>query len=385
MRELRLATLGSVDSGKTTTASVIAGNTDDGNGSAREKVMVHQHEKESGRTSFVAHIYNPDNTIKISDLCGHEKYARMTINGAISNHIDYILFIVAANAGVQKITKSHLQLAAYIRIPIIVVITKIDLYDHKETYNEVKYHVKKKNIAKFIQPINNITTCHKMQQIYSNGQYEMCPVFCISNKTGQNVELLKMFIQGLKIPEIPAPVAQKNIFRIHRVYNVKGIGTVLSGFQERGYTKKNMYYLQENSWQSIAVKSIHNDLQTNIEFLTEGHFGCLAIRSNKHNRRYNLIGNIVSDEQQKLCKKILVDLYITINKTITLKNGSNLVFVCRQINQTVTLQPDKIVRCGDRTQVKLKFDYPVYVENGYEFVLRDSDVRAIGRIISKIN
>lgn len=45
---------------------------------------------------------------------------------------DYILIVVGANFGLNKMTKEHLGIALALEIPFFIVITKIDMVD-KET------------------------------------------------------------------------------------------------------------------------------------------------------------------------------------------------------------------------------------------------------------
>jgi len=57
-RNIRIAMLGNVDSGKSTTAAILTsapGSTDDGRGAMRERIFNFAHEKGNGRTSSVAH------------------------------------------------------------------------------------------------------------------------------------------------------------------------------------------------------------------------------------------------------------------------------------------------------------------------------------------
>ena len=78
MKDRRIGVLGNVDSGKTTIISVLSNNgLDNGRGLARKKILKHNHEQESGRTSCITHVYNKisdDLTISFVDLAGHEKY-----------------------------------------------------------------------------------------------------------------------------------------------------------------------------------------------------------------------------------------------------------------------------------------------------------------------
>ena len=61
------------------------------------------------------------------DLCGHEKYLKTTVFGLTSHFPDYAMIIVGANMGVQRMTKEHLGIAIALKIPLYVILTKIDI------------------------------------------------------------------------------------------------------------------------------------------------------------------------------------------------------------------------------------------------------------------
>ena len=126
---LRIATGGNVDAGKSTFTACLFGEKDDGRGSARSTLFTHQHEKESGRTSSVTIREGRigDRHVVIGDLPGHEKYFKTTISGLVGLMTDYVFIMVAANRGVTSITREHFKCAVCMNLPIVVVITKIDI------------------------------------------------------------------------------------------------------------------------------------------------------------------------------------------------------------------------------------------------------------------
>lgn len=114
----------------------------------------HQHEKESGRTSSVGMeilgytstsepILNShtggrklsweeicDQSSKIIsfiDLAGHERYLRTTVFGLTGCAPDYAMLMVGGNAGLIGMSKEHLGIAVTLGVPVMVVITKIDM------------------------------------------------------------------------------------------------------------------------------------------------------------------------------------------------------------------------------------------------------------------
>lgn len=61
------------------------------------------------------------------DLCGHEKYLKTTINGLTGLVPDYSMIIVGSNMGIPKMTKEHLGISLFLKIPFMIVLTKIDI------------------------------------------------------------------------------------------------------------------------------------------------------------------------------------------------------------------------------------------------------------------
>jgi GTPase len=144
----------SVDAGKSTLLGVLVkGGLDDGRGKARVNLFRHKHEMESGRTSSVGmEIMGFDSkseivvsnvagrkltweeigrrsakVISFTDLAGHERYLRTTVFGLLSSEPNYCLLMVAANNGLIGMSKEHLGIALALNVPVMVVITKIDI------------------------------------------------------------------------------------------------------------------------------------------------------------------------------------------------------------------------------------------------------------------
>merc|ERR1719410_1545789 len=132
---------------------------DDGRGSARSRILRHNHEQANGRTSCSSQhilgfsskkkpIHQPiaisatpkqktiawstvfsqsSNIVTFIDLAGHEKYLKTTISGLTGCFPDYAFIVVGANMGISKMTREHIQVAVALDIPLFVVITKIDI------------------------------------------------------------------------------------------------------------------------------------------------------------------------------------------------------------------------------------------------------------------
>lgn len=62
------------------------------------------------------------------DTCGHPKYQKTTLSGLTGRSPDYTCLIINGNAGgLSEISKEHLTIALVLKVPLTVVITKIDI------------------------------------------------------------------------------------------------------------------------------------------------------------------------------------------------------------------------------------------------------------------
>ena len=61
------------------------------------------------------------------DLCGHEKYLKTTMAGLSGLYPHYSMVVIGANMGVKRMTKEHMGICLSFKIPMIVVLTKIDI------------------------------------------------------------------------------------------------------------------------------------------------------------------------------------------------------------------------------------------------------------------
>jgi len=60
-------------------------------------------------------------------VAGNEKYAKTMIRGICSHYPDYALILIDSVAGLTKTTIDHFKLAFAFNVPVIIVITKIDM------------------------------------------------------------------------------------------------------------------------------------------------------------------------------------------------------------------------------------------------------------------
>lgn len=158
--EVRVAVVGNVDAGKSTTLGVLTrGGLDDGRGKARVALFRHPHEIETGRTSSVGGeilgfstsgkpifptsdhhdasgakrekltweeiCKRASKVVSFIDLAGHERYFKTTLFGLSGCAPDYVMLMVGGNAGLIGMSKEHLGVALALNVPIAVCVTKV--------------------------------------------------------------------------------------------------------------------------------------------------------------------------------------------------------------------------------------------------------------------
>lgn len=72
------------------------------------------------------------------DLAGHERYLKTTVFGMTGCAPDFVMLMIGSNAGIVGMTKEHLGLSLALGVPVLVVITKIDMCPPNVLENTVK-------------------------------------------------------------------------------------------------------------------------------------------------------------------------------------------------------------------------------------------------------
>jgi small GTP-binding protein len=391
--EIRIGVLGNVDSGKSSTIGVITKNVlDDGKGYARSLVMRHPHEKESGRTSDISQLYiqNDNLIIDFVDLAGHEKYLKTTMYGVSGYLIDYALIVINANTGIQRMTREHIGLVLSLKIPIIIIYTKLDIAPPniiKDNLNKINdfFHRKTKKNVVIMKDDNNYTTILNNFKAFN---FKKIPLFPISNVNGNGIESMKSFINNLRVlVNYQDRYNKPPNFIIDRKYVVAGIGLVISGVVKFGTIHKgDVLFLgpfTNNQYYRITIRSIHNNFRQPIDTLYAGQGGCLNIKSvsTKINIKRNMIkkgARIVSDCQTY--KKFTSRVKILHHPTTITKRYQPTIH-CGPVSQCARIinMDKEYLRSHDEATVTFEFMYrPEIIEKGCHFVFREGMTKGIG-------
>jgi len=433
-KHLKLAICGSVDSGKSSLIGVLTNKKlDDGRGSARLSILRTKHEKESGRTSNISYNYikYEDKDITLIDLAGHEKYLKTTLYGITGLFIDYGVVIIGANMGISKMTREHLGILLYLKVPIIIVLTKEDICPpdvYENTRQKLKKILKLPLFGKsplFLDTDEDYSQFEKLCLTPENIN-SLIPIVTTSCKTGKNIDKLNNLLQvlpnveqqiqpvsslmdgsslldgiGLQIksPNLtPSQNKNRPYSYIEAVYNVKGVGTVLTGTNisdEQIIVGQNLFLgpfgTTNPYFVPIKIRSMHDNYRNLVNSTTPGENYCISIKYIKeHIERDQLRKGLVLSQSQTIVTNVSLKFKAKIkilNYKTTIKAGYTPVIHCRTVRQSAKiieiLNTTSTVRGGDETEVIFEFIYyPEYIEIGAPIFFRDGTTKGVGEIIS---
>lgn len=412
--EVRVAVIGNVDAGKSTLLGVLThGELDNGRGFARQKLFRHKHEMESGRTSSVGNdilgfdscgnvVNKPDShggqldwvkiceaaskVITFIDLAGHERYLKTTIFGMTGHIPDFTMLMVGANAGVVGMTKEHLGLALALNVPVFVVVTKIDMCPENVLHDTMKLLVR----------ILKSPGCRKIPVIVHSEDdviisatnfvsERLCPIFQVSNVTGENLLLLKMFLNLLST-RMPNSDSEPSEFQIDDTYSVPGVGTVVSGTTLKGTIRLNDTLMLGpdplGHFQPIAVKSIHRKRMP-VKEVRSGQTASFALKKIKRSdirKGMVMVSPALNPEAYWEFKgEILV-----LHHPTTISPRYQAMVHCGSIRQTASILNMSMdcLRTGDKALVHFRFiKNPEYLRVGMRMVFREGRTKAVGNIV----
>ncbi|XP_061604658.1 GTP-binding protein 1 isoform X2 [Phyllopteryx taeniolatus] len=411
--EVRVAVVGNVDAGKSTLLGVLThGELDNGRGFARQKLFRHKHEMESGRTSSVGNdilgfdqagqvVNKPDShggsldwtkicensskVITFIDLAGHEKYLKTTVFGMTGHLPDFCMLMVGSNAGIVGMTKEHLGLALALNVPVFVVVTKIDMCPAnilQETLKLLQRLLKSPGCRKIPVLVQNKDDVIVTASNFSSER--MCPIFQISNVTGENMDLLKMFLNLLSSRTCYRD-DQPAEFQIDDTYSVPGVGTVVSGTTLRGLIRLNDTMLLGpdplGSFIPIAVKSIHRKRMP-VKEVRGGQTASFALKKIKRSTIRKGMVMVSSRLNPQATWEFEAEILVLHHPT-TISPRYQAMVHCGSIRQTATIlsMNRDCLRTGDKASVHFRFiKTPEYLHRDQRLVFREGRTKAVGTI-----
>ncbi|KAI2468983.1 P-loop containing nucleoside triphosphate hydrolase protein [Annulohypoxylon bovei var. microspora] len=415
--ETRIAVVGNVDAGKSSMLGVLVkGDLDDGRGKARVNLFRHKHEMETGRTSSVGmeimgfdtvgNVVASDTpgrklsweeigkrsakVITFTDLAGHERYLRTTVFGLLSSSPNYCLLMVAANNGLIGMSKEHLGIALALNVPIMVVITKIDICPPnilEQTIQQITKILKSPAARKMPIFINDREECiNTATQFVSQ---RICPIFQVSNVTGKNLDLVRAFLNILPHHgryDSDAPFE----FHVNDTFSVPFVGTVVSGIVKSGVVHSGDSVL-------IGPDSLGQFTQTSIRSIERKRIGVPAasagqsasfalkkIRRKDVRKGMVVLPKIEGQPLPKVYREFVAEVLILSHAT-TIKTKYQAMLHVGPVSQTCAIiDVDRpFIRTGDRATVAFRFvQRPEYLAPGDRLLFREGRTKGLGIVKS---
>ncbi len=439
--EISIVVCGPVDAGKSSLVGVLTtGELDDGRGKARKSVFHHNHELETGRTSSISQNvikyenvhgvlklintktnrkYEPriiDNidmkgleitnnkVVSLIDLAGHEKYLKTTVSGITGMFPDRGIVVIGANTGITKLTREHIGLLLCVRIPFMVIITKIDMAP-EQIYLDLQITLRKllqRNapdktlffINNYSDNNNDILTNEYINMINNEN---IVPVISVSNKNGYNINNLHRIIY--KTPQRDKFVNQPSkgtLVYLDGNFSVPGIGLVVSGMIKEGSIKvKQKMFIgpYDGQFVPVIIRSIHNNLREDVLEIGANVQGCFAIKfldtsipRSSIKKGFVLIDNINS-WKNNLVKSFVAKIKI-LHHSSAIENGYCPVVHCGPIKQSayMKLLNSNSLKSGDSSIVSFTFaNHPELIEENMIMFFRDGSTKGTGSVINLIN
>lgn len=175
--------------------------------------------------------------------------------------------LVSENKPFENLVYNHyLQgLALALGVPVFVVVTKIDMAPQnvlQETMKLLQRILRSQGVRKIpllVQNNDDVITCA------TNFTSErLCPIFQVSNVTGENLDLLKKFL-NLLTTRMEVCLDEPAEFQIDDLYAVPGVGTVVSGTTLKGVIKlgDNLQLGPDplGQFKSVQIRSMWNSME----------------------------------------------------------------------------------------------------------------------------
>jgi len=438
-RNIRVAVVGNVDAGKSTLIGTLTTSSlDDGRGRSRTTIMKHRHEIETGRTSTsTTHLMGFRHTgepiagrdtvrankrksedevaresyriVTLLDLAGHEKYLKTTIHGVSSGMSDYSMILVNSRHPPTHMTQHHLNLCCSFGIPLIIVFTKVDgCPEHaiKNSKEEVFKLLRAPDVGKkpfAVRKEKDITTC--IDKLHA-----LAPVIDISCVTGEGLDLLRKMLFSLpKRRRHEKKVSRPFEFLVEDVFNVPGVGPVVSGFVNAGELTvgSNCHVFIGPMDDGTYLKTVAKSAQIariNTTHITSGQSACLALALKKEDRGRLRRGLAVLKETHAATREFDAEICVLKGEGTTIRKSYQAyvhILNVRQtafaksieiVNKNVTGLPPShraqdddddgiVLRPGSRARVRFEFKQrPEYIRPGMRMLFRDGRVRGVGLV-----
>ncbi len=367
-----VGTIGHVDHGKTTlTAAITHVLATQGGASFRayDSIDNAPEEKARGLTIAIAHIeYETEKR--------HYAHIKNMITGAAQ--MDGAILVVSAPDGPMPQTREHILLARQVEVPAIVVaLNKIDMLDDEELLELVEMEMREL-LTSYGFPGDDIPFVRVSAVKALEG-----PGTAGDPYADQIIELMKAVDEYIPTPERPKD--QPFLMSVEDVFSIKGRGTVPTGRVERGVIKVG----QEIEMVGLSherKKTVVTGLEMFHKLLDEAEPGdaigmlLRGVERGDIERGMVLAAPGSINPHTEFSARVYVLSKEEGGRHTPFFNGYKPQFYIRTTDVTGSVELAEgveMVMPGDNTDMKITLIYPVALEKGLSFAIREGG-RTVG-------
>lgn len=425
--DIYVVVLGSVDSGKSTTIGVLnSGTLDDGNGSIRDTIAIHEHEIKRRATSDIATRFIPTKgyDITLVDLCGHDAYLKTTVHGISKYYPQYGILMMAAHRGVLPMTTEHLGLLNLFELPFIAIVSRIDLGEGNQLKNSDNLaRILRKNgrspkpinklpddtFVPYTESIKDIELSEKTKNRIRKFASHMAanpffvPVLFTNNKTGYGLPELLFLLSCLSYRKDELyEGTQIPIFKTKKPYETKkakqsGIPLILNGVNKGIPLTIGDSLLMGpvgHNWIPVKVVSMRDSKDEDVSIKSYDDHGCLGLKfEDKKNtvtkkqlsKRKGIVTISPNDPLTTFGYQFTAKIEVRSIGT-TIGNGYiSMISMGPILQPAMLIIDDKNKRIGTNETVTVTFRYirrPEYMTINHKFVFMDQRTKGRGIVES---
>lgn len=395
---LNTGTIGHVDHGKTTlTAAITNVLSKKGYAEARKFDQIDNapEEKARGITIAISHVeYETDKRHYAHVDCpGHADYVKNMITGAAQ--MDGAILVVSAADGPMPQTREHILLAKQVGVPSIVVfLNKADMVDDPELLELVELEVREL-LSKYDFPGDTIP--------FVTGSALLALEACMKNpKIGEGKDKwVDKIFELMKIVDEYIPTPQRDVDKsflmaVEDVFSITGRGTVATGRIERGRVKvgETIEIVGLKNTKTTTVTGLEMFQKTLDEGIAGDNVGVLLRGVQKTDIERGMVlakpGSITPHT------KFEAEVYVLTKEEggrhTPFFPGYRPQFYVRTTDVTGTIEDftaddgskAEMVMPGDRIKMCVNLIYPVAIEQGMRFAIREGGRTVGAGVVTKI-